>query len=142
MSLAKLLKMDIGTTKIILVGVPEVTPFLDSDEKPYYVAKLKDPVKVYCSVDNGVTPFEAEELYIREEAINADGWKLVNDQKPEEGFYMEGWVADFSKGQQLALYQAESIKKWAKATRGSRRDEQREVINSKIKQMIDAKKAK
>lgn len=142
MSLAKLLNLNLGVKNVILVGVPEITNILDSDGKPYYAAKLKDAVIVRCSVDPEIVPFEAEEVYLREDALNLEGWKLIDPAKPEEGFFMEGWVVDFSKGQQIPLYQAESIRKWAKESRGDRRAQQRDEINNKIRERIAARAAK
>jgi len=139
MNLAKVLGLNLEGVKIVLVGVPELTNLLDSDEQPYYAAQLKDPITVRCSVDPEILPYEASEVYVRKAALDAEGWELVDANKPEEGFFRPGWVVDFSKGQQIAIYQSESIKKWSRGNRGEQRIRNREVINSGIREKIAAK---
>ena len=124
------------SANIILVGKPEVTNFETSDGEPYYVAKLKSPVMVRCSVDKGIEAFETDEVYIRESALNAEGWTFVDPNKHEEGFYMPDWKVDFSKGQELVLYQETTIAKWTKGERANRGDERRTGINARIAERI------
>jgi len=141
MNLAALLGLKIEAVKVILVGTPEVTNIVDSEDKPYYVAKLKSPIMVRCSTDPQIEAQEIDEIYLRESAITADGWTPIVEGKPEEGYTMPDWVADFSKGQGIAIYQATSIKTWTKTTRGDRRAEERNRINDSIrKRMADRKK--
>lgn len=134
MKLTEAFKIEKGAD-IILVGKPEVTNFETRDGEPYYVAKLKTPVMVHCSVDKGIEPFEADEVYIRESAIEQD-WSFVNKDKPEEGYFMPGWKVDFSKGQELVLYQETTIAKWTKTDRANRGDERRSGINARIKERL------
>ena len=139
MNLATLLGVKVDATQVILVGVPEETIYMDSDDQPYYVAKLKNPVTVRCSIDPEILPHEADEVFIRKSAITQEGWVFVDEKKPAEGFFMPNWVVDFSKGQNLPLYQETSIKKWTKTTRGERRDTTREKINTGIREKLAAK---
>lgn len=139
MKLTDAFKIEKGAD-IILVGKPEVTNHETRDGEPYYVAKLKTPVMVHCSVDKGIEPFETDEVYIRESAIEQD-WKFVDEKKPEKGYFMPGWKVDFSKGQELVLYQETTIAKWTKTDRTSRSDERRTGINARIKERI-AKRGK
>lgn len=105
---------------------------MDSDEKPYYLAKLKNPIRVGCSVDPNIERFETDEVYVREEAVNSEGWSFVTEGKPEDGFFREGWVVDFSKGQEIPIYQETTIKKWTKENRGTRGLERTTKINASI----------
>jgi len=124
---------------IVLVGKPEVTNFETSDGEPYYVAKLKEPVMVRCSVDKGIDAFETEEVYIRESALEGD-WTFVDEKKPEEGYYMKDWKVDFSKGQELVLYQETTIAKWTKTDRANRADVRRTGINARLQERLKNKK--
>lgn len=137
-----MLGITIATVDVILVGNPEVTTFMTSEDEPYYAVKLKAPVTVRCSVDPLVEAFETDEVFVRESALNAEGWEFVDAKNPEEGYFMKNWVVDFSKGQQLAVYQSESIKKWAKGNRGIRTTENREKINTGIRAQMEARRAK
>lgn len=139
MNLAKLLNINIVGADIILVGTPEITNFTDSDDKPYFLAKLLNPVTVRCSVDPLIEPFETDEVYVRQSDISAEGWELVDEKDPSKGFFRKGWVVDFSKGQKFAVYQSETIKKWARGNRGLRRDEERSALNETIRKMIKDK---
>lgn len=139
MNLATLLGLNLAEVTVILVGKPEETNILDSNDEPYYVAKLKSPVKVRCSVDPLIDALETDEVYVRKADILAEGWKFVTEGKPEEGFFREGWVADFSKSHQVALYQSESIRKWSRTTRSDRRDQDRAKINAGIREKMAAK---
>lgn len=139
MNLAKILNLNVEETVIVLVGTPEVTNLVTSDDEPYYAIKLKTPLTVRCSIDPDVLPFEADEVYVRKSAITSDGWKFIDEKKPEEGFYMPNWVVDFSKGQQIPVYQETSIKKWSKNNRGDRRERNREEINARIREKIASK---
>lgn len=143
MNLAQVLKIEIGSgAKVILVGIPEVTTTLDSNDKPYYVAKLATPIIVRCSMDPNILPFEADEIYVREEAINSDDWVFVDETKPELGFYKPNWIVDFSQSQEIPIYQSESIKKWASGNREARNLERKTNINAGIKARIEARKGK
>lgn len=139
MKLADVFKTSFGRPEIVLVGKPEITNFEDSEGKPYYKASTKSPVLVGCSTDKDIESFETSEVYIRERDVNGDGWEFVDKNKPEKGFFMKDWVADFSKGQELVLYQAETIARWAKNNRENERIERRTSINKRIQ---DRKKGK
>lgn len=113
---------------------------MDSEEQPYYVVKLKTPISVRCSVDAEILPYETDEVYLRKSALESDSWTPVDPEHPEDGFYMPNWVVDFSKGQQIAIYQETSIKKWAQLNRGDRRIQNRDRINDSIREKIANKK--
>lgn len=140
MNIATLLGLNTNETQVILIGVPEITNILDSDEQPYYAAKLKNPITVRCSVDPEIIPYETEEVYIRKAALDSEDWIMVNEKDPADGYYMKNWVVDFSKGQQIAIYQSESIKKWARGNREGNREITRRKINDALRQKIADKK--
>lgn len=139
MKLSQALNIE-AVKNIILVGTPEMSNFVTSDEEAYFVCKTKKPVMVTCSVDSLIEPHEVDEVYIRQSALDLDGWKWVDETKPEEGFYMEGWKVDFSKSQQLAVYQETTIAKYFRDQRGAKNDERRTGINKRI-QDAKAKRA-
>lgn len=139
MKLADILGLDLGQTKAILTGKPEATNIETSDGELYYIAKLKEPVTVRCSVDPNIDAFETDEVYIRESALTSEEWVAVDEKKPEDGFYMPNWVVDFSKGHEIPVYQAESIKKWARGQRDNNRDERRKSINDGIREKMKSR---
>lgn len=139
MNIAKLLGIPDDVT-IILVGNFEPTNIADSNNQPYYSVKLKTPVTVRCSTDNQIIPFETDEVFVRKADVFADGWDTVNGKDEKDGFFMKNWVVDFSKGQQLAIYQSETIKSWAKDNRKDKRTKGREAINTALRLKIENSK--
>jgi hypothetical protein len=135
MNIANILKLNVEETPVIIISVQK-SGFVDSDEKPYYECKLKDKVLVTCSMDPKLDTFKTDTVYVRERDLNSEGWILVNAEKPEEGFYRKDWVVDFSQGQEIPIYQAESIRKWTKGQRSSRKDDRRDRLNQKIRESI------
>lgn len=133
MLLTDLLGIELKSKDIVLVGKPEESGILSSDGEPYFIFQLKTPVTVRCSVDKTIEPFQTGEVYVRESAVKSDKWLLVDPKKPKEGFYMKDWKVDFSKGQEVVLYQETTIQKWARSNRGSRRTENAISINERIK---------
>jgi len=133
MKLTEILKMDVNDNRPIIVGTPVITNFEDSDGKPYYEATLLKPIRVTCSTDPSLGSFSAEVVYIREAALSEDGWKLVEEGNPEAGFYREGWVVDFSTGQELPLYQAETIKKWSREKSKTNKTDRSSALAEKIR---------
>lgn len=139
MKLTQLLGVDTLATAIILVGKPEITNILDSEEKPYWVVQLKDEITVRCSVDKDIEPFQTKEVYVRQEAIESEDWQFVDETKPEQGFFMKDWKVDFSKGQEIPIYQSTTIAKWAKDNRSSRVADRRTGINARIRERMERK---
>jgi len=142
-SLIKALGLNIGSTNMVLIGVPELSNKISRSgdkEEPYYVCQLKTPAIVRCSVDSGITPFETSEVYIRESALAEEGWEFVNPAKPEEGFFIKGWTLDFSPNQEIAVYQAESISAWRRGNRQAERISKTAGINERLKARIAAQK--
>lgn len=138
--LTQVLGLQLGNLDIILVGVPQITNIMDSDDKPYYVAKTKSPIMVRCSVDPDIEAQEVEELYLRESAVASEDWVFVDEKKPEEGYFMKDWVADFSKGQKIPIYQETSIKKWAQGNRSTKKLTDRDAINASIREKMEQRK--
>jgi hypothetical protein len=139
MKLTEVLGIKTGVKNVVLTGKPEITNFTTSDNEPYYVVRTKEPIKVFCSVDKDIEPFVTDEVYVRESSIGLDTWEFVNKEKPEEGFYMPGWVVDFSKGQELAILQDTTIASWSKAGRKERIASNRMSINERIKERQKAR---
>lgn len=133
MSIRQFFQMKSGTN-VVIVGQPVETTFMDSNGQPYYACQLKNPVLVRCSVDKEVTPYETSEVFMRSVDLDDEKFapKLVDETKPEEGWFVPTWVVDFSKGQEMALYQSETIAAWAKANRGARKIQRTSDINAKI----------
>jgi len=140
MKLTEILKMDVNDNRPIIVGTPVITNFEDSDGKPYYEATLKNPIKVTCSTEPSLGSFDTEVVYIREAALSEDGWKMVEEGNPEAGFYREGWVADFSVGQELVLYQESTIKKWSRDQFKTRKTDRNSKLAEKIRSGAIGKK--
>lgn len=140
MKLTEVLGLDLKTVKVVLIGIPEQTAHLDSDDQPYYKVGLKDPITVLCSMDPLIEPEIVDEVYIRKSALDLEGWEFVNGKDATEGYTMPKWIVDFSKGQQIPIYQETTIKNWTKANRTVRNDAKRDNINSGIKERM-AKRA-
>lgn len=140
MNIAKALNLNLEDNKAILIGTPELTNFVTSEDEPYYAVKLKNTITVRCSIDKEILPQEIDEVFVRKSALESDDWKFVDENKHDEGFYMPNWVVDFSKGQQLALYQETTIAKWTKLSRGDRRSSNRDEINNRIREKMATKK--
>jgi hypothetical protein len=133
MKLTEALGIKTGSRNVILVGKPQITAFMTSENEPYYVVRTKEKIMVYCSVDKDIEPFETDEVFVRESSIGLDSWEFVNKDKPEEGYFMPNWVVDFSKGQELAILQDTTIASWSKAGRKERIAANRVTINERIK---------
>lgn len=118
---------------IVFVGKPEPSGKMTSDGDEYYTWKLKNPITVRCSVDSAIEPQEVEELYIRKTDLDKDVWVTLVEGKPEDGIIVPNWRADFSKGQEIPIFQETTIAQWTKANRGNRREQARQGINERIK---------
>lgn len=138
MKLTDAFKIDTAE-EIILVGTPEITNILTSDEEPYYMCSLSKARKITCSVDPNITPFEDDIVHVRASALAEEGWEFVDPKKPALGFYRKGWKIDYSKNQQIAVYQATTISKWARDNRGERTETRRRSINDAIKAKYGSK---
>ena len=124
---------ELPKSSVILVGKPEVTSFMDSDNKPYYRISLVSPVMVHCSVDPAIEAVETDEVFMRERDVEEQDFTLVDPADPAKGYYIPKWVVDFSKAQELCLYQETTIKRWIRENRKERSDERRTSINERIK---------
>lgn len=137
MDLFQALGMEDQASSIILVGKPTVTgKICSTDNLPYYLAKLKNPVTVYCSMDDSVEPWETDEIYVRKSALvgpTAAEWKFVNPDKKEEGFFVEGWVGDVSVNQEIPIYQETTIREYVKGNRDVKKEKKSTSLSSKIK---------
>lgn len=126
---------------VVLVGDAIPSSYISAEKnEPYFAFKLKTPVLVRCSVNKDIEAFETDEVFVRESSINQDGWVMVDEKKPEEGFYRPDWVVDFSINQQIPIYQPETINNWRKGNRDERKRKNTDSANSKIREML-AKKA-
>jgi len=114
-NLAEVLGINLQAQKVILVGKPELTGIMSESgdvPEPYYVFQLKEPVQVRCSTHREIPVHETSEVYVRESALASEKWQYVDPKKPEKGFFMEGWVTDFSVNQKIDLYQETTIREW------------------------------
>ena len=62
----------LAKTTVILVGQPTVTSFMDSEDKPYYMVSLMNPVIVHCSTDPAIEPVETDVVFMRERDLDQD----------------------------------------------------------------------
>lgn len=132
----------IKETLVLFVGNLLETNFVSSEGESYYLGKLLNPITVRCSVDKGIEPIEGvEELYIRERDALGEDWVFVDEKDPSKGFYLKGYKTDFSKGQEMCLYQSETIAEWAKGNRKSSRVERDKSINDRLKERAAARAA-
>jgi hypothetical protein len=147
MNIAKLFKLDTNVSvKAILVGAPEETAFISAEKnEPYFRFSLKFPVPCRCSVDPDIMVYDTTEVYVRASDVVSDDWKAVDELNPENGFYrMNGdkpWVVDFSKGQELPLYQSETIREWTRKNRTVRGKARTSGINDNLAAKIAEAKA-
>jgi hypothetical protein len=118
---------------IRFVGKAVLSALNASDGEPYYVWPLKYPVLVGCSTNRNIQADEYTELHIRQSSLELDIW-----EKDEDGYFIPGWVADFSTGQLTAIYQDTTIAKWSRENRTARNAEKDRGINERI----EARKAK
>jgi hypothetical protein len=132
MNLAQVLNLDLKAVPVVILSV-EKSSYVDSDGQPYYECKLRDLVLVGCSMDPALDRFQTDVIYVRERDLNSEGWQLVEEGKPESGFTREGWVVDFSQGQAIPIFQAESIREWSKGERKNRKNARRDSLNQKIR---------
>lgn len=130
---------DLGVVPAIiairLTGTPTISTKTTSDGMPYYEWALKSPITVRCSVDPEIEPLEVESLFVREEALNLETWT----GSEEEGFHIPGWKADFSKNQEIAIYQETTIAMYIRDNRKDRTSERRGSINERIKKIMEGK---
>lgn len=142
-TLAEKLKLKIGATKIVFVGVPEVSAFMSKEKnEPYYKVQLKDAITVRCSTNPQLGTFEVDELYVRESAFASDQWKYADEKNPEKGFWMENWVADFSINQKIPIYQETSILEYVRLSRGLKTEERNNEAKKSILDLVAAVKAR
>lgn len=116
-TLSSLLGKQVGISNPIAILDFEETQIQDREGELYYSAKLKDPVTVRCSTDNTIPSFQTSEIFVRASALELDSWELVDSNDPKSGLHIKGWVVDFSKGQQIPIYQETTIRQWAKGER-------------------------
>lgn len=143
MNLAQMLGIDLTKIQVILIGSGELTNTMSATGEPYYLFKLKSPVMVGCSMDADIERFEADEVYLRQSALTDESLtiKLVTPDKPEDGFYFDKWVIDFSLGQRIPIYQETTIREWSKGNRGVRRVQRTIDANTSIRAKLEARKA-
>lgn len=116
-----------GTEIIFVDGNFTATGLLTAEGTEYLVGKLKAPIMVRCSTMKDLPAQEFDELYLRPEIANSDAWEPVDKEAFEKaakdktpytgGIRIPGYLADFSKNQEIPVYQAETIAQWAKGKR-------------------------
>lgn len=146
MNIAKHFKLNVAAINAILIGQPQETGFVSADGDPYLRFDLLDSVTCRCSVDPSIHSFETQEVYVRLRDVNSDDWKMIDENDADKGFYRlngeKHWVVDFSKGQELPIYQSETIREWArKDRRGRGAIEGARINESLIAKIAEAKAA-
>ncbi len=135
-TLNQLLGVKIGHEEVILAGAPELTAILDSEDKPYYVARTLKPVMARCSMDATLEGLEVDEVYLREADAVGDKWAFVDEKDPSKGVYLPGYIVDFSKSHNMVLLQSESIRKWVKGNRGLKKEERDSNTRNLIRELM------
>lgn len=130
---------ELGLLKTVIVAfIGELleTSLTTSEGEPYYLGKLLNPITVRCSSDKDILPIETDELYIRQRDVESDEWIFIDEKDPSKGYYIKGYKTDFSKGQQICIYQDTTIAEWSKGNRQARGLERRSNINDAIKKRM------
>ena len=102
----ELLRSDNG---VRLTGVWVEAEIYSVKGEEYYAFELKKPIMVRSSMNPGGTPVKVEFLLLRRDAAFENATFEGNE---EEGFYVPGWIADYSEHMRLGLYQPITTKKW------------------------------
>lgn len=133
MSLRSFYKMK-PSGNLAVVGQPVETNILDSDGKPYYSCKLKNPIVARCSYDKDIDPVEVDEVYMREKDVDDDlvVQEFVNGKDDTDGWFIKGFLYDFIKSHEIVVYQDKTVAKWAQEKRSSRKEESNANINKRI----------
>lgn len=108
---------------VVFVGKLVDANIQDRDGNPYYVGKCLNPVIVRCSTDADYGEIEVDEFLIREEDALGDQWEMLDENDPEKGFTIPSYKTDWSVGQEMAIFQKETIAQWRRGDRRSRKDE-------------------
>ena len=131
----------LAASKVILVGAPEPTDVLDRDKQPYFRFNLAEPITVRCSTDKDMPALEnVTEIYMRSKDVDEATVTFVNGKDAAEGYFVEGWKADFSTTQEMPIYQATTINEWRKSDRQVKGDERKLSLAEKIKKANELKK--
>lgn len=132
----------VKTTLIAFIGELLETNILSSEGEPYFLGKLVEPITVRCSTDKEILPLEGvTELYVRKRDVDSDAWVYVDEKDPKKGYFIPGYKSDFSKGQEMCLYQETTIAEWTRSNRTERGARKRSSINDKIRENRTAKAA-
>ena len=134
----KLAELGFITAKppVVFVGKFEPTGILSSNDEEYFKGTLKQPVIVHCSVDKEIEPIETDELFIRESDVNSDLWEAADGTDPNNGITIPGFKTDFSKGQEICIFQETTIAKWTKENRTERGKKRTSGINESIREKM------
>jgi len=124
---------------IVFIGKMIETDIETSEGELYWLGKLKDPVMVGCSVNKDIERHEVDELYVRASDKDSDLWVGVNGKDLSEGYFIPNWVADFSTGQEIEIYQSETIRRWAQGNRKERGLRRTADSNLSIRERIKAR---
>ena len=136
----KLSDLGLVTAKPPVVFVSKLEPsgLLSSTGEMYYKGRLLTPVIVNCSTSKDIEPIETDELYVRESDVLSDLWEQVKD-----GVTIPKFVTDFSTGQEICLFQSETIRQWTQKNRAGKTKFRDETINKSFRERIaDRIKAK
>lgn len=116
---------------IKVIGFKE-SSVVNSDGIPYMELTLKAAVEVGCSTDPSIGRVEFDHLLCLPEHVNSDKWEGTK----EEGLYIPGFVADFSKSHLEALYQPSTIQSWVRG----QREENKKKNTNRIQEFLAAKR--
>lgn len=119
----------IAVQVIRFIGLPQQTTIESSDGELYYSWKLREPINVRCSTLPEMEPLEVDELFLRESLVQSDKW--LKDEK-DGSMYIPDYKADFSKGQDIPIYQETTIRAWAKDQRKGDREKGNQGFLAKI----------
>lgn len=132
----------VKTTLIAFIGELLETNILSSEGEPYFLGKLVEPITVRCSTDKEILPIEGvEELYVRKRDVDSDAWVYVDEKDPKKGYFIPNYKSDFSKGQEICLYQETTILEWTRGNRSDNSKRRTSSLNDKIRANRAAKAA-
>lgn len=114
---------------ILFIGQPELSGKINSEGIEYLVTKLKNPIMVRCSTMPEMPAIEVDELYFLETLQEHEGW----EGNPEDGFKIPGYRADFSRRQEMAIYQETSIQTWIRGNRKEKSEEDKKSFLERVK---------
>lgn len=110
---------------------PLETSIVSKDGLPYFQWKLVEPINVRCSTNKEISLQDVDSLLVREDVLQSDKWL-----KDDTGFYLDGFIADFSVSHEECVYQETTIAGWVR----DKRKENRETRNTELMRRLEERR--